>query len=190
MGKYSIAGIHYCVHCGGPLTKNADYRWRGGACSLECLDAHAILNRKELANCVGCGKSIAAGFDRIYCTRSCREQYTQRRGGITVELRRKVYAKTGGRCAYCGDRAEHVDHIIPFSKGGPTTIENLAPACVSCNLTAHDYLADNFEAKRQYILRKRGPLPDLRSPAEPEETFERPKWHRFVYGGVKRKGRP
>lgn len=38
-----------------------------------------------------------------------------------------------GPCAYCGDEATSVDHIIPVSRGGTNARENLAPACKSCN---------------------------------------------------------
>lgn len=180
-----IPGYDYCIHCGGPMPKRRSYFL---ACSWECLDAYAILSKRNfVGKCPGCGKLIAQGWGRTYCTLECRAANVQRRDTISEKLRQQVYAKTGGVCAYCGDRAEHVDHIIPFSKGGRTVLSNLAPACVACNLTAHDYLAENFEAKRQYILNKRGPLPLLRAQIEPEETFARPKWHAWVYGGVKRK---
>jgi hypothetical protein len=45
-----------------------------------------------------------------------------------------------GRCEYCrlaqvGQEAEfHIDHVRPRAGGGPTTLENLALACVSCSL--------------------------------------------------------
>jgi HNH endonuclease len=39
----------------------------------------------------------------------------------------------GDPCSYCGAPMEHVDHIVPFSAGGPTDWENLAPACARCN---------------------------------------------------------
>lgn len=36
-------------------------------------------------------------------------------------------------CTYCGVPAELADHVIPISKGGPGTVENMAPSCRSCN---------------------------------------------------------
>lgn len=48
----------------------------------------------------------------------------------------KVFAKTNGRCAYCGDdisKESSVDHITPKSKGGGYNEENLFLCCKSCN---------------------------------------------------------
>lgn len=38
-----------------------------------------------------------------------------------------------GRCAYCGGRAETVDHVLPRSRGGTSTWLNLVAACRACN---------------------------------------------------------
>ena len=39
------------------------------------------------------------------------------------------------RCQYCGSRADLTfDHVIPRSKGGLTTWENVVAACAPCNL--------------------------------------------------------
>lgn len=40
-----------------------------------------------------------------------------------------------GRCAYCGKKAPKLtqDHVVPVSKGGGYTAENIVPACKSCN---------------------------------------------------------
>lgn len=48
-----------------------------------------------------------------------------------------VLAKTGGKCAYCGCdlslRSMTIDHIQPQSQGGTHELENLLPACKTCN---------------------------------------------------------
>lgn len=38
------------------------------------------------------------------------------------------------RCAYCSKRTKLTqDHLIPISKGGNHTVDNVVPACASCN---------------------------------------------------------
>jgi 5-methylcytosine-specific restriction endonuclease McrA len=39
----------------------------------------------------------------------------------------------GGRCAYCGDSANTRDHVVPLNRGGSDWIDNIVPACRSCN---------------------------------------------------------
>ncbi|HUG91217.1 MAG TPA: HNH endonuclease signature motif containing protein [Planctomycetaceae bacterium] len=58
---------------------------------------------------------------------------------IGADLRRAVADRAAGRCEYCRlpDALQiggfEVDHVIPRSAGGPTTLENLAWACPHCN---------------------------------------------------------
>ena len=47
--------------------------------------------------------------------------------------RRTVFARDGSKCQYCGSAAENLDHVIPRSKGGPHTWENVVAACRRCN---------------------------------------------------------
>lgn len=52
------------------------------------------------------------------------------------------------RCAYCGrypkvgDR--HVDHVVPLSRGGTHSVDNLAIACARCNLAKHTKTEEEF----------------------------------------------
>ncbi len=52
----------------------------------------------------------------------------------TVPLTRKaVFARDGGRCVYCDAPATSLDHVIPKSRGGPHTWDNVVSACGRCN---------------------------------------------------------
>jgi hypothetical protein len=59
---------------------------------------------------------------------------------ISGRLRRLVVQRANNRCEYCGLAQEgqeatfHIDHIVPSAAGGPTELDNLALACVSCSL--------------------------------------------------------
>ncbi len=59
---------------------------------------------------------------------------------IPAGLRKEVIRRAGNRCEYCRlsqagqEAAFHVDHVHPVSEDGPTVMENLALACVSCSL--------------------------------------------------------
>jgi len=59
----------------------------------------------------------------------------------SLRLRFKVLQRDGFACRHCGDSPAkspgvdlHVDHIIPWSKGGETSLENLQTLCSKCNL--------------------------------------------------------
>jgi 5-methylcytosine-specific restriction endonuclease McrA len=57
----------------------------------------------------------------------------------TVPLtRRAVFARDGGRCVYCGAAATSLDHVVPKSRGGPHTWDNVVSACSRCNHTKAD----------------------------------------------------
>ncbi|MEW5851595.1 MAG: HNH endonuclease [Myxococcota bacterium] len=68
---------------------------------------------------------VLQGFDRVP------------RGRIRFS-RYNIYARDQNTCQYCGrrfDRAElNLDHVIPRSKGGRTTWENIVCSCIPCNL--------------------------------------------------------
>ena len=61
--------------------------------------------------------------------------------------RRAVFARDGHRCQYCGHGAENIDHVIPRSKGGPHTWENVVAACRPCNARKEDRFLDDTGMK-------------------------------------------
>jgi len=50
--------------------------------------------------------------------------------------RRNVFQRDGHRCQYCGamDERLSIDHVIPRSRGGADTWENVTTACLPCNV--------------------------------------------------------
>lgn len=59
---------------------------------------------------------------------------------LTKAERLEVYQKTGGHCAYCGCKldfdAMQVDHVVPlngWNEQGEDAMDNMLPACRSCN---------------------------------------------------------
>jgi 5-methylcytosine-specific restriction endonuclease McrA len=52
--------------------------------------------------------------------------------------RRAVFVRDGHRCQYCNEPAENIDHVIPRSKGGTHTWDNVVAACRPCNARKMD----------------------------------------------------
>ena len=54
--------------------------------------------------------------------------------------RTAVFARDSHRCQYWGRVAECLDHVIPRSKGGTHTWENVVASCRACNVRKADHL--------------------------------------------------
>jgi 5-methylcytosine-specific restriction endonuclease McrA len=52
--------------------------------------------------------------------------------------RRGVLRRDSQRCAYCGGAANTIDHVLPRSRGGQDTWENLVACCLRCNNAKSD----------------------------------------------------
>jgi len=56
--------------------------------------------------------------------------------------RRSVFVRDGHRCQYCGAQAENIDHVVPRSRGGAHSWENVVACCRRCNTRKEDRLID------------------------------------------------
>ena len=52
--------------------------------------------------------------------------------------RRSVFTRDDHRCQYCGATAESIDHVVPRSRGGDHSWENVVAACRPCNVRKRD----------------------------------------------------
>lgn len=61
----------------------------------------------------------------------------KKRRKLSRAERLEVYEKCNGHCAYCGFSIDikdmQADHVIALERGGADTVENMLPACRSCN---------------------------------------------------------
>lgn len=77
------------------------------------------------------------------------QKKTQRSRDPSTRLRFEVLYRDRFTCRFCGASPTkdpsvtlHVDHIIPWSKGGETSLNNLQTLCSKCNLGKSDLLIE------------------------------------------------
>lgn len=70
------------------------------------------------------------------------------RGKVSNKMRFSIYERDGYRCCKCGisDRYANleIDHIIPISKGGKSTYDNLQTLCHKCNVEKGDSINGRY----------------------------------------------
>ncbi len=101
--------------------------------SVKDLDAHVknLRDDYDVTSKSGIYKYILTGEEKYLSIRT-----------FDKRTKDRVYSQQGGKCAICGEHFEieqmEADHIVPWSKGGPTIIENCQVLCRDCNLKKSD----------------------------------------------------
>jgi len=88
--------------------------------------------------------------------------------------RRAVFVRDNFKCQYCSAPAENLDHVVPRSRGGQHTWENVVACCKRCNVRKSDRSLE----EAGYVLKK-SPAPPSRYGwllmtlgAQPHPTWE------------------
>lgn len=95
--------------------------------------------------------------------------------------RRNIFERDRNTCQYCGKRFSKpdltIDHVLPRSRGGRDTWENLVLACVRCNLRKGSRTPD--EAHMHLLRKPSAPrwLPRFGTHIPRDELMS---WQRFV----------
>lgn len=89
----------------------------------------------------------------------------KRRGSESLDFthqeRKECLIYFGGECAYCGHtpKTRHerltMDHLVPVSRGGTTTGDNIVPACSSCNSSKNDMEFKEWFMKQSFFSQDR-----------------------------------
>ena len=77
-----------------------------------------------------------------------------------------IFDRDGCRCVYCGSTPADskvklvIDHLVPYSKGGEHTADNLVTSCYECNVAKHTKETSSRTQTylREYVDRMNGDL--------------------------------
>jgi 5-methylcytosine-specific restriction endonuclease McrA len=126
-------------------------------------------------------RALASPTFRMRMPSIIRMLYYIKRPGQKVSLTKKnVLLRDDYTCQYCGvkgDRLMTVDHIVPRSKGGPSTWENLVCACMRCNNRKNNRTPEHsgMALKRKPRMPKYIPWIQIKRNTLPGE------WHKFLF---------
>lgn len=85
--------------------------------------------------------------------------------------RKNIFERDGNKCQYCGKKFDirelNLDHVLPKSRGGLTTWENIVCSCTSCN------------ARKGRRTLKEADMCLIRKP-------RKPRWHPFIAVGLRK----
>ncbi len=130
----TLVGVKICSKCKiekdskdfskSSSTKDGLFAW--------CKDCHALYSKTD-------GKQ--ANLDR---TRKRRALILSAEGTFTQAQFNQLCASYDNKCLCCGKYSNHLtaDHVIPISRGGANTIDNIQPLCKSCNSRKHRKTVD------------------------------------------------
>ena len=118
---------------GHVLVLNQDYRALT-VCSVERATILVLLEKAELVAAAG-GRVLRSPSTRLPWPSVVRLRAYVAIPFTRITLTRKnVMRRDRHRCQYCGSRDRlTIDHVMPRSRGGKDTWENLVAACVPCN---------------------------------------------------------
>jgi hypothetical protein len=70
-------------------------------------------------------------------------------------FRDEIYKSWNHECAYCGESATSLDHVVPRHKSGETTRKNLVPACRRCNASKASYKLHEWYINQDFFSKAR-----------------------------------
>lgn len=124
------------------LVLNKDYQPLS-VCTVHCSIRLLFLNKAEMLHDYPERKirTVSRDFDYPSVIRLLR--YIKIPYKSIVLTRHNIMKRDDYYCQYCGDTHNlTIDHIMPGSRGGKDTWENLTTACNQCNVTKGDRTPD------------------------------------------------
>lgn len=92
-----------------------------------------------VADTGGAFRSVSASFPEPSVVRLMTFVKVPYRARVALN-RRAVFFRDNHRCQYCNAPAENIDHVVPRSRGGTHTWDNVVASCRPCNARKEDRL--------------------------------------------------
>lgn len=143
----------------------------------ECQRTYRMLKTEHIKpkilaikNCAYCSKPFqltSRSPNKKFCNQKCgkqffKERYEKNKFGNPLSkdsylrLRFEIFKRDNFTCQYCGRNVKsdniklNTDHIIPRSKGGKDTAENIVTCCEECNLGKADILLTENKLRKEH----------------------------------------
>ena len=88
-----------------------------------------------------------------------------------------IYKRDKNKCQYCGStKSLTIDHVIPRSRGGKDTWENLVVACSPCNIKKGDKMLEHTGMKLSSI--PKAPISKVLIDLTDSKV---PEWQEFIF---------
>ena len=98
-----------------------------------------VLNQKATILAGEAGQVRSANQEFDLPTVILLQRYVRIPGAREIPVsRRGVLRRDSHRCGYCGKSANTIDHVLPKSRGGADSWENLVACCLRCNNAKSD----------------------------------------------------
>lgn len=116
--------------------------------SPDDYDKYGLYRSEDIIDFNGSWKSVLR--EALGRKNDIKRQSIVKRKTIPPRLRYRVLVRDDFRCVLCGASPKnsnevqlHIDHIIPVSKGGANSIDNLRTLCFECNIGKGDIMIEN-----------------------------------------------
>lgn len=146
-GRRSAHSMRRCNRCCSIISHASIMRIRKQVKEMEWRFAKKCKGCKAIAEfqsawCAGCNKQRAMGTRNGNPRMRCKKYGGQYNVGVSIEA---VVKRDGIRCKYCGIKTTRwqgiwtptlttLDHVVPLSKRGDHSMQNVVIACGACNV--------------------------------------------------------
>ena len=168
--RYVVKRIKKCRYCNATfVTKDDEKEFCSNLCKRKEKSFNEMVE-KGPRNCLYCEKSFYSSA-KHYCSDECKRKASRVKSEIrkSERLKRarsngpfdadidiyKLIERDGGHCYLCGDdvlfsyhyndpKYPTIEHVLPISKGGSHSWDNVKVACRECNTRKSTTLIDDY----------------------------------------------